>query len=200
MRDTFVMSARQAAELDYAFGRNGWTPADVKALSEGTILSNVLRALHGTATVLAAPEHLIDCDAAPFVPDGYRVEEHIKGGQLVWSPDAAGFYPADGQQHGRSADFVDGYELWKKLRSSPVLNANVLDYLLRPEHRHLIPEELKGKPTDFWGTLYRGSSFFTFRYIRCMVWRDGECGWGWNCLYGDDFALSTPVLMRARHA
>ena len=35
MSDTFIMSARQAAELDHALERNGWTPAEVKKLSQG---------------------------------------------------------------------------------------------------------------------------------------------------------------------
>jgi hypothetical protein len=38
-----IMTSRQAAELDFAFERNGWTAKDVKALSEGNTLSK----LHG---------------------------------------------------------------------------------------------------------------------------------------------------------
>jgi hypothetical protein len=45
MSDKFVMSARQAAELDYALERNGWTPADVKRLSEGNVLTKVKKFL-----------------------------------------------------------------------------------------------------------------------------------------------------------
>lgn len=45
MSDKFVMSARQAAELDHAFERNNWTPADVKRLSEGNVLTQVKKFL-----------------------------------------------------------------------------------------------------------------------------------------------------------
>jgi len=36
------MSSRQAAELDYAFERNGWTASDVKKLSAGDTLAQLL--------------------------------------------------------------------------------------------------------------------------------------------------------------
>lgn len=49
--DTFVMSARQSAELDHAFERNGWTPGDVKRLSVGTTLADVLQVLRGNAEI-----------------------------------------------------------------------------------------------------------------------------------------------------
>lgn len=49
--DTFVMSARQSAELDHAFERHGWTPADVKWLSSGDTLAEVLQVRRGNAEI-----------------------------------------------------------------------------------------------------------------------------------------------------
>lgn len=46
-----VMTSRQAAELDYAFERNGWTAENVKKLSEGNILAVHLRILRGELAV-----------------------------------------------------------------------------------------------------------------------------------------------------
>src|SRR5271170_7934194 len=49
--DTFVMSARQSSELDYAFERNGWKPSDVRWLSEGNNLAGVLEIRRGNAEI-----------------------------------------------------------------------------------------------------------------------------------------------------
>ena len=76
MSDKFVMSVRQADELDHAFERNNWTPEDVKRLSSGTVLSQILPVVRGNANVVAV-KHVIDCDASPFVPEG---------GQFKWDP------------------------------------------------------------------------------------------------------------------
>ena len=51
INDTFVMSVRQAAELDYALARNGWTPEEVKKLSTGNLLSDVREVLRGFAEI-----------------------------------------------------------------------------------------------------------------------------------------------------
>lgn len=57
MTDTFVMSVRQSAELDHAFQRNGWTAADVKKLSQGRTLADVLRLIKGELKLVEATPH-----------------------------------------------------------------------------------------------------------------------------------------------
>lgn len=47
-----IMTSRQAAELDHALERNGWTAEDVKKLSEGERLRLVLDYLHGRARIV----------------------------------------------------------------------------------------------------------------------------------------------------
>ncbi|TSC91624.1 MAG: Uncharacterized protein CEN90_422 [Parcubacteria group bacterium Licking1014_17] len=47
-----IMTSRQAAELDHAFERGGWTPEDVKKLSGGNIASQHLKALRGEAEIV----------------------------------------------------------------------------------------------------------------------------------------------------
>jgi len=42
-----IMTSRQAAELNHAFERNGWTAEDVKELSKGNTLAKILRDLRG---------------------------------------------------------------------------------------------------------------------------------------------------------
>ena len=49
--DTFQMSTGQAHELAMAFGRNGWTNADVKKLSKGDMAAQLLPVVRGQAEV-----------------------------------------------------------------------------------------------------------------------------------------------------
>jgi hypothetical protein len=121
--------------------------------------------------------NVIDCDADPFLPDGWKVEEHKKGGQLVFDPSTVQFYLADGQKNGKS---IEGNKLRKELVNMPVMNANVLDYLLA--NPDLIPEEWKKDEKGntryifFWGTVYRRSNGNLC--VRCLYWDDS--GWYWS--------------------
>jgi hypothetical protein len=124
-------------------------------------------------------KHLIDCDADPFVPDGWKVEEHIKGGRLEWDPENVSLYLSRKQQDG----VISGDKLRKELKGKPVLNACVLDYLMA--NPNLIPNEWKGKCINFWGTIYRIS--VGLLCVRCLdlddrAGDDGSLGneWGVN--------------------
>ena len=128
-----------------------------------------MRFLRGDAEVVIKT-HIIDCDANPYVPDGWKVEEHIKGGELRWNPDEVELYLCDKQKSGT----IKGTELRKLLKGKPVLNACVLDYLLA--NPQLIPEEWKGKAVFFWGTIYRDSCGSL--YVRCLCWGGGRWSWG----------------------
>jgi len=121
--------------------------------------------------------HIINCDVDPFVPKGWKVEEHIKGGELEWDPNKIQLYLSLNQQ--RSGHYVEGHRLREELKSQSVLNANVLDYLLK--NPHFIPEEWKGKTVFFWGTIYRHSNGNLC--VRCLYWRGDD--WGWSCYWLD---------------
>ena len=188
MSDKFVMSSRQAAELDHAFERNGWCPEDVKWLSAGTVLTDIRSVRLGVAEIKVL-EYVIDCDAAPFTPSGLKVEEHKKSGAFKWdtSPQVK-LYLSQFQKKG----VIGGNKLRKKLAGKPVLNANVLDYLLA--HPHLIPEEWKDKYVFFWGTIYRYSGGgLCVRYLG----GDGD-EWGWSCGWLDcGWSGLSPAALRA---
>lgn len=47
-----IMTSRQASELDFAFERNGWTSEDVKKVSGGDVLTNLLLVVRGRARVV----------------------------------------------------------------------------------------------------------------------------------------------------
>jgi hypothetical protein len=181
------MSARQAAELDLALERNGLTPADVKKLSEGDHLAQVLFFLKGHAEIVMR-KHVINCDADPFVPENWKVEEHLKGGQFEWSPEKVALYLSEAQKTGS----VVGNDLRKELAGKPVMNACILDFLLA--HPHLIPEEWKGKAIFFWGTVYRGSDGRL--YVRYLNWNGAAWRWYYYWL-GISWADDDPAVLSA---
>ncbi len=175
--------------LAEAFEELGVQPAYLaNAQANPKMMQNLKAVLLGHAS-LQVIKHLIDCDAAPFVPDGWKVEEHQKGGQFDWSHAAVRLYLDEGQQDG---NYLKGDTLRKRLANRPVLNANVLDYLLA--NPHLIPEEWKGKYVFFWSTVYRYSD--DRLCVRYLYWRDGR--WFWHCYWlGLDWSGLDPAALRA---
>lgn len=111
--------------------------------------------------------HLIDCDADPLVPRDWKVHFHRRRGMLGWNPQKIKLFFAP-EQTGSST--IEGLELFKRLRTERVLNANVLDYLL--QHRELIPEEWKDYTVYFWGTVYIRCGELV---VRCLFWN----GFNW---------------------
>lgn len=178
-----------ASKLKQAVIRNGIADlADIDWLCEGENLANVRRVRLGHA-VVTVPEHLIDCDANPFVPNGWKVEEHQKGGAFKWDASQVTLHLDKGQKNG---SYVEGNKLRTLLAGKPVLNANVLDYLLA--NPHLIPEEWKGKAIFFWGTVYRDSSGDL--YVRYLYWSGG--GWRWRGDWlGGGWRGDYPAALRA---
>ena len=116
-------------------------------------------------------EYIIDLDAEPFVPDGWEVEEHRRGGQFKWDTSKVALYLSKGQQNGKG---IEGNKLGNELKGKPVYNATFLDYLLA--NPDLIPEDWKGKLVFFWGTIYRDSDGSLC--VRYLCW-DGD-GWFWD--------------------
>jgi hypothetical protein len=166
-----MLDVSQAAELKLAFRRNGWNNAEIKTLSEGDILANVLKVIKGQAEIKII-EHLINCDSAPFVPNNWSVEEHKKGGLFKFDPAKISLYLSKEQKKRN----ISGRNLYEELADKPVMNANVLDYLLA--HPELIPEEWKGKYIFFWGTIYYDSAHILF--VRCLGWNGSEWYWGYR--------------------
>ena len=135
----------------------------------GEALTKVLREALCSPSETVSEEHIIDCDADPFVPDGWSVEEHQKGGAFLWNSASVALHLDKGQEKGK---WIEGNKLRKALAKKPVLNANVLDHLLA--NPHLIPEEWKGKAVFFWGTIFRRRDGDL--YVRALFWNGG---WDW---------------------
>lgn len=190
-----MLDVGQANELKLAFRRANYTNDDIKRLCEGNTLADIRNVLLGKAEVNML-EYVIDLNADPFIPEGWSVVQHQRGGSFKWNPKAVKLYLSKPQ---RKEESIDGNKLGRELENKPaVLNANILDYLLA--YPHLIPEEWKkdekGRTRNifFWGTLYRGSVGGLF--VRCLCWGGGKwCSCGrW---VGFDWGVGDPAALRA---
>lgn len=114
--------------------------------------------------------HIIDCDADPFVPGGWQVVEHNKMGQIQWDPAKVTFYHSEKRKYSP----ISGDMLREELKTQPVLNANILDYLWK--NSQLIPKDWKDKWVFFWGTLYNNAGGALS--VRCLIWDGDEWCWG----------------------
>ncbi len=108
-------------------------------------------------------EHvIIDCDLKPFIPSGWAIlpdTEQLPNricGQFNWDPKTILLHLDRDQKPGWKS--INGIKLHRRLAKArvSVLTANVLDYLLKVENQHRIPEEWKQKEVRvfFWGTIY----------------------------------------------
>lgn len=127
----------------------------------------------------------IDCDAEPFVPEGWTVLEHSKGGILEWDSGKALLFTCAEQKDVLpvAADEVHAQVLRVGV---PVMNANVLDHLLQnPELIPITPERMKkwdcvcGAAILFWGTLYLNEDGETV--VRGLA-VDDEGKWDWAAI------------------
>jgi hypothetical protein len=188
-----MLDVDQAGELKAAFRRGNWTNAEVKRLSEGDLLAKVRNVVRGFSAITPIL-HAIDCDADPFIPDGWIVlpEDQLPNrvkGIFTWEPTKVKLYPSKKKKGDR---YILGHDLREELANQSVLNVNLLDYLLKPENQHLIPEDWKGKYVFFWGTIYRSS--YGSLYVRYLYWFDGAWGWGYGLL-DDDFSSRSPAAL-----
>jgi len=168
-----MLDVSQAAELKMAFRRHDWTNADIKALSEGGILGEVLMVIKKRAQIVRT-EHLIDCSAPPFCPEGWTVKKHKPGDKkFEFDPARISLYQSKKQKK----EAIKGNELYEELAAWQFLNANVLDHLL--SHQNLIPKKWRFKFIFFFGTIYRSNNGDPcVRYIRWSG-HHWECGWEW---------------------
>lgn len=191
MSTELTLGVKLAGKLQDALERNSVPDlADLDWLASGDNIAKMRRVRLGHAEIVT-PEHIIDCDADPFVPDGWSVEEHKRGGMVKFDPANLELY-LDRRQKG---GVVGGDKLRKALAKKSVLNANMLDYLL--EHPHLIPEEWEGKCVFFWGTIYHHrDGDLCVRYL----FRHGrECSWHFRWL-DDVWGDGSPALLLASRA
>ena len=150
----------------------------------------VLSFLRGRAEIKPI-EYLIDCDAPVFIPEKWEVlpeAEQLQNrvcGQVRFDLTKVNLHLVNGQNDGK---YIEGNKLRKELAKQSVYTAHVLDYLLKPENQHLIPEEWKCKAVFFWGTIYRSADGNL--YVRYLYWNGDR--WGWDCYWLGDGWGSPP--------
>lgn len=149
-------------------------------------------------TISKAVLHVIDCDAEPFIPEDWEVEEHIRGGRFKFNPSQLSLFLTDEQ---RAGTMISGSNLRKKLKGKPVLNANVLDYLLiHPELISVPDHQWKNRRVYFWGTIYCDTDGHF--YVRCLRWhsepvREGNRWHPSHSWLRSNFGLGHPAAVYA---
>ncbi len=206
--DKLVLGVGLAQELEHAFNRNGFTSLDeIKELTKGDFLGRVRDVQRGILEIKPI-EHIIDLGIPAVIPQGYNwtVEEHRIGPPDVKLERKADGLYIDGKKIGfwlseeqRRKQAVVGNILRAKLKEMPVLNDNVLNYLLK--NPLLIPEDWKKDENGntryifFWGTIFRSAVGDLF--VRCLCWSGGE--WVWDSFWLDnDWRSSHPAAVSAR--
>jgi len=159
-------------QLADALESAGYTPGDVtKMRSSLDALKRFKRVLVGMSKIVRL-WHDIDCDADPYLPDGFSVDEHHRGGRFEWNLDEITIHQSLTNQQDH-LQYIKGGDFLRELANEPICNANVLDYLLA--HPELIPDDWKGKNVYFWGTIYLGSDHRLS--VRCLEWNVDKWGW-----------------------
>src|SRR3989344_3296480 len=115
-----MLDVGQANEIKLAARRAGATNTDLKRLSEGDTFTQILPVLRGLGEVNIT-KHIVDLDADPMIPNDWKVEEHIKGGQFEFAPAKVALYLDEAQEKG---GVIVGNKLRKKLKGRRVYNAN----------------------------------------------------------------------------
>ena len=123
-----------------------YTQELLNILAEDSDLFRQLLAVQSGGARVVMAEHIIDCDADPYVPWNMVVEKHQKDGPFRWDSTKVGILPFIYEKY-------EGNPFRKEFENKPVLNANVLDYLLA--NTYLIPKEWRNKRVSFPGTIYR---------------------------------------------
>jgi hypothetical protein len=160
--------------LDKAVKRNGGNEKDIHRLTT----KDGEETLEQIAKVIVEKgiqnSLIIDCDAFPLAEGDWKIESHFKNGKIVFDPKAIKLYLSNRQKDG---SYIRGTHILKELQSfkdETILNANALDWFLRPENQRYIPEYWEGKNVFFWGTIYRycdGSLCVRCLYSFLGYWR-----------------------------
>ena len=152
-----------------------------------TVIDQLLVGAVELAVSSRVADDVIDLDADPFMPNGWTVEEHRKGGKWKFDPKQIKIHLSQNQMGDK---VIKGHKLRKELAKELVMNANLLDWYLA--HPKFIPDEWKGKAVFFWGTIYRRSDGDL--YVRCLFW--GVDGWGWRYSWlSDAWGSNNPTVV-----
>ena len=184
-----TFSITSIEQLACALEKAGFNDGDITALRGYPKLGDLRNVIRSHAQIVTV-KHIVDMDADPYVPQGWKVESHKKQGQLECDPGKIQLYLSENQKTGKC---IEGNKLREELESQPTLNANLLDYFLA--HQELIPEEWKDKYVFFRGTVYRDSNGNLC--VRCLYWSGYR--WYWSFLWlVSDFDGNDPAAVAGK--
>ncbi len=184
-----------AHKFGLALERAGGEPADLNRAAENKALMEGFLALVRGCAKITIVKHVVDLDALSFIPSGWKIESHKKGGSFEWDPAKIALHLEPEQADGKS---LKGTELQKRLEGKPVFNSTMLDWLLA--HTELIPEGWKQDDNGntryifFFGTIYRRSDGYLC--VRCLCWHGGRWDWG-GYWVGYEFGDQDPAAVLA---
>ncbi|MDD5438122.1 MAG: hypothetical protein PHC70_03180 [Patescibacteria group bacterium] len=170
-------------------------------LSIDRVLDGLQNLMEGNFDAIPACLHrLIDCDAGPYLPEGWQVkpEDQLPGavsGQIEFDPAKITFHLDDQQKDGKT---IVGNEFKEKLAGKLLAKANMLDHLLA--NTNLIPESWKKDEQGriryiyFWGTIYRDPDGNL--YVRGLCWDAGRWDWLYDWL-DKEFDGQSPAALLA---
>ncbi|MEX1026791.1 MAG: hypothetical protein WD049_02110 [Candidatus Paceibacterota bacterium] len=174
-----IMTSRQAAELDHAMERNGWTSEDVKKASQGNMLETLRLVVRGELTAqqpdtIIRPDQLPPFDPESFIGPGWTIDEDslIEMEELDLKEVKLVTMLRDDERYVRGGDHLHRL----KAAGHRALTASVFRFLW--ENKHMIPESWKELGiVTFDGTVLRDR--FGDRFVLYLRWRGG-IGWFWR--------------------
>ncbi len=161
----FKLTDLEVSKLNLESQIGGWSISKILALPDGLALLKDLRLMEWLDL---DNRLLINLNANPIIPEGYWVESHRGLGIWTWNPNIILF-----QSPQQVSNFIIGTELMEETLNQPVLNANVLDFLLI--HRNLIPGDWKGLRVFFPGTIYHDQQGKL--YVRGIFYYQPQFAW-----------------------
>ena len=132
-------------------------------------------------------KHIIDTDAQPNCSEGYTIKTHSKGGNIEWDPEKVSLYLSETQNECGTS----GYNIQSELDNMPVLNACVLDYLIK--NPNLIPADWVGKSVLFWGTIYTSDD--SNLWVRCLCCDGSNWAYSWTIPISSSFDSRSPAVL-----
>jgi hypothetical protein len=169
--ETTITSGQLSALLKL-LNEKGMTPERWNEISSSGLLADLCDRrtdlMNRAAVCVALGLNIIDGDGFPFPPKTHHVLSNHDLGQIYWDPDKAFLWSLPGGQA------LKGLDLYQQIKDQPLLNAAVLEFLLR--YPHLLPESWKDEEVAFLGTIY--SNLDGRQGVRVLYW-DKE-RWDWE--------------------
>jgi hypothetical protein len=175
-------------QLGDALQKAGFTTQDMSRLKQFKELGAIRDLLSGKASI-SYSDHIIDTDAAPFIPKDWKLEKHVGSGPWKFDPDSIDLFLSKEQRYHNQGGNKLLEEIYA-LKGKKPLNANILDYLM--SHKKLITKNWKGKIIFFWGTIYRSGSGHLC--VRSLYWGGSQWYRLFLCL-SYDFYPDSPACI-----